>query len=1440
MRVFNVRLAAILLAVVVVFGVGVFFLHGYQVQRNADFFLDEAKKARERAQEAAKNKDTEAERQATKEALEYLHWHVNLMPNDADSLEQLGNMLADQSCQGEIVLDRRTFFMAMDYLDTAVRLEPERSDARRRLAKMSIKRGRFHDAKQHLEEYLLKQLPKDSELLALLGQCLAETGDTKSAQKKFQEAIAADSKQVTAYVQLAELLRSRLDKPQEADDWMAKMVAANPQSYKAHYLRSVYLGNPRVGQFDEAIKEVTDALKLAPDDAGVLLLASRYYDAKKQHDKARQCAAHGIELYPTNISMYLALADVETHAGNRDKAIAVYEQGLKATNRNPVLLGQLGNLLVDVKKLEDAKKIIEELRKVPSARVAADFIEARVEFVQNNWVRAVQCFESVRGPMVAQRQVLKQIDFWLSICYEQLEDRDKQEQALDRVLQVDPSFGPAREAKLLLQMRKGEIDPDTVESLRKSSRGSPGSIEVAQARIQLFKTMRVPPSERDWRAVERAIRAAEKAAPANPEVPMMRADVFIQQSRFNEAENLLLKIRKGNPKQPQVWSMLLVLAEQQKDWKRAEELLKEAKEAMGDGVEYRLVEARHLAQRKGEKAAERLRKLAENTDKLTESARLSLWKGLMNAALQVGDPEQATSLGQKIAQKQRTNVQIRHLLLDIAVSTGKEDVVKTALDQIEGIAGKDAYWLYGKAILLDIQSQKAKDPTPMLNQALDYLDQASKQRKDWGKISLIEAAIYDRMGKPDLALRCHREAVELGERNPTAILRLVQLLYQRRQIVEAEQLLRRLEGEGVALSPLLLRLLAETALQQGQADRALELTKKAVSPDSKDYKDYLWLGRMLGLLGLHAKFQGQGNREVGELFTNAERSLRRAVELAPKAPDAWLPLVRFLATVGDERKVDAAIRDAGANVDPKDAPLTLARCYEAANRAEKAQEQYEQALRAAPQDITVLRAVGDFYRRTGKLLLAETALLKILDGKVKGTPSDIVWARRQLASVYIARRDYKSLKKAQALIEQNMASPEASVVERSLLAKMKAFDPDVNQRKEAKAILKDLIDRDLASPEDVIEFAEMLAAGGDWAEASGLYRDLLASQSRDPRHLVAYVAALLKHDEVSNAEVYLQRLEKVAANAFNTASLKADVFCAMNKPQEAFELLDGFVDKANATPRDRPTRMRMVADKLDRLGRQLTKPDQASLAAKFASSAESLYRTYVGENPGQDLVLAVFLGTRTKIDEALSILDRSQKTANVEEFCQACLLIVQGGKASKEQLQHIDRLLQAATKQHDKSVLPLLVTADLRTFQGQYAEAASNYRKVLEKAPDNHVALNNLAVLQALQGVNLEESLKLVNQAIEIAGPQGAMLDSRATVYTAMKDAQKALDDIKAAVADQETPVRLFHLAQAYELAGDMKAARETFDKAQRTGFTKELLQPLEVPAYERLRQLLR
>lgn len=1439
MRTLNVRLAGVLLAVMVFFGVGVYFLHAYQVSRNASFFLDESARAEEEAAQAAKEKNHNAEEEARKNAIRYLDWYVRLMPDEYESMERLGMMMAARAMDGDTVKSRQLFLQAYGRLEATVRLAPDRKVARRQLVKMAMLARRHQEAKDHLEK-LLGDDSKNSELLDLLGQCQAGMGNYDTAAETFKKAIANGPNQFMAYLRLAELLRYRLSRPQDADRWMEKLVSVNPKASQAHVLRGRYL--LAVNEIDEAFEEATKGLKLAPDDAEALILAATCNLAKGKIDEARDCAARGIKLFPRSVDMYKTMADIELRAQKRDKALAVLEQGIKATNRDPQLQWSLANLLIDANRLEEAEKIIAVLQDVGYPKPLLDYLLGRIEFVQNHWFAAKQQFEGVRGSLIQQPSLVRQIDLWTAQCYGQLGNRDQQMQALRRAVNVDQNFAPAKAALMDALMQSGHID-DALEifsDLDKRRQLGPASY-LPLARMLFAKTIRQNSAERNWGPLEKALDTAEKALPDSPEVPLLRADMLLTQNRAADAEKLLLQTRDRFPKEGSIWRALISLAENQKDWAKAQRLLDESEKMHGDTVEQRLAEAQNLVRQQGKKAVDDLRKLAGDTDKFPEQARLQLWAGLLNASLQINDSKQVDLLCAKIAEKQPNNAQVRYLQFERALAAEDIPAMEKALKDIEAVASHGSYWLYGQAVLLYLKA-KGKDrneAAPAMKEALELLAKARDTRKDWSRIPLVEAGIHDQQGRPDMALKCYMEAMDMKERNPNAIRRMIQLLFQTRQYAEAVRRLEQIEKEQSELSSELIQALAEGELQLGDSSSALEKARKAVAADSKDFQQHLWLGQILSILGNQAKAKEKA-KEAKDLFADAEKSFRRAAELEPKLPVVWVSLVRFLVAVGEDEKAKAEISNAEKNIPAKDSLMALAQCYEVVKQTDAAQEKYEAALAASPKDVSATLTVADFYRRTGKLLQADALLQKILDGKIEATESEFVVARRLLAQIYAARGDYKNLLQAQELIEKNLASIYASPFDRRFFATLKASDPQVVERVKAMEIWKKLVEDQLATPDDALSLAKMYLAAGNWVEASALLRNLVTTYDKDPRFLVVYLDALLQHEETSNVEAYFDRLEKLAPHWFETTSLRADILCTpgKNKPLEAIEVLKSFVDKPDALPRDRAARLRLVADKLDRLGRQLTKPEQAAVAETFANQAELLYRTFVKENSGQDLVLAVYLGSRGKVDEALDILERMLPNCSPQTFAQVCSLILQAGKANKEQLQRMDRIMLVAIKKFDRPTTLLLVMAELRTRQLQYAEAAEFYREVLKKSPSNAVAMNNLGVLQAMQGVELEESLKLVDKAIEIAGPLGPMLDSRATVYMAMNEPDKALDDLKLALIDRETPVRLFHQAQAHALAGQKATARAALDKALKKGLTKEMLQPLELPAFEKLKQL--
>jgi tetratricopeptide (TPR) repeat protein len=147
----------------------------------------------------------------------------------------------------------------------------------------------------------------------------------------------------------------------------------------------------------------------------------------------------------------------------------------------------------------------------------------------------------------------------------------------------------------------------------------------------------------------------------------------------------------------------------------------------------------------------------------------------------------------------------------------------------------------------------------------------------------------------------------------------------------------------------------------------------------------------------------------------------------------------------------------------------------------------------------------------------------------------------------------------------------------------------------------------------------------------------------------------------------------------------------------------------------------------------------------------------------------------------------------------------------------------------------LLALADLRDLQGRYDDAQALYRRVLEQDPGNALAINNLAVLLALQQKG-DEALDLTRRGIEAAGPAPALLDTRALVYLTTGQAGKAVPDLEDAVAQQPTASRYYRLAQAYRSVRDRNAATLAFQRAKSMGLTASVLHPLERADYEKVR----
>jgi tetratricopeptide (TPR) repeat protein len=1403
----NFRFLIGLLVAIVVMGGATVGVHALQIGRESGFLLEQARRARD-------DKDFPL---AAKRYQQY----TKLVPKNFDALAEYGVLLADHHSGRP----------ASDALEKVLRVQPDRDDLRRKVVDMEMETGRYTDAEDHLKQYLMVKTPDDPELWKLLGTCQAAAGEFQASVDSFAGEIHLDPHQVEAYAYRAELLRRHLDRANEADQAMQDLVKANPGSAKAHAMLGQYL--QANGQEKEGLAEAVKAATIAPKDADALLLVSRLTATSGDYDKALDYAQRAIDVAPAKPLGYIILSRLQQRT-DRKKAIATLEKGAEKTEpKSAALLWELGRVRVDANQLADAEKSVEELKALPNEAQLQPLIEmlqAQIDYGYGHWKKASQGFELVIPAVKHSPELLKEAHFQLARAYNKLGNAELELAEYREAAHVDPTWAPARLALASTLVAQGKYD-EALDEYRQISKlkGLEKAGQEGVARVIVAKSATQAPGQKSSQELNTALDelGSDKAEATTAE--LMRADVAMNQNHPEEAEQILLTARDKTPDKVQLWSALMSFAERQQHWDRMAGLITEAKAKFGDQVWLRLADGSCLVGRNKKLSATMLAPLGDNAEAYSGPERVMLYSGLAKLSAKVGDLVQAKKFCRLACDADPNNLATRELLMEFAFQTNDAEGMTAVLKEIKGLEGEGPYWHYGQAALTLLNNSSSETA------AFEHLTAAHDLRPNWSRVPMLMGQIHDKHGEIDPALDEYLKAIDLGERSPAAIRRTVELLYSRQRYAEVDQLLRKLDQSQANLSDDFIRLKSEIKLRTDDPVAGLDIARKAAA-DSKNWRDHLWLGQLLTLLGQRAEV-AQRTDESQARFGEAEKSLREAVKLGAEIPDTWVTLIRFYAATGRKHEAEAMIPKAEKWIVGPAAPFALGACYETVGDMDSATKQYQKALAAGEQDPRVVRRVVAFYLREGKFDAAEAPLRKIVSGKVTAKPEDVTWARRALASVLRASGNYQKLQEALALLEKNIAagsSPD-DLWEKALAL---AASPQRERRQEAIALLEKLLPAQADIPEVRLTLAQLYLAEKDWPKAAEQFRRILTSHDREPRYITIFVSRLLERRESDEADVWLSKLDLLAPGEFSTISLKAEALVVREQVDVALEMIRTYLTQATAKAGSAPERaaiLRQVATYLEALSTIPTGLDAKVSQAKLLSEAEGLYRRYVKELPEQELVLASFLARREYYDDALTVAEEAWPNATLAGIVRVTGDMLASGISDPAQCAKLEKLLVTASEKFKQPTVMLLELADLRNRQEHLAAAESDYRMVLKQESGSFVAMNNLAVLLAQQKKKLPEALELIGKAIEIAGPQPTLLDSRATVYLAMGKPQQAIVDLLQAVHDEPRADREYHLALANWRAGDSKAASDALDQAKKMGLKPEQLNSLERPEYQEL-----
>jgi tetratricopeptide (TPR) repeat protein len=1389
-RQLNVKFLAALLLGTAVFAGGLHLVHGFQVRRSATALLRMAGKAGEKGELDRK--------------VQYLRLYLAHVPDDADALADYGLTL------DKLALSEKARLQAFSTLELALTRDPERQTVRRRLVDLAMQLGRFSDARQHLE-VLLRSARDDYQLVHLLGECHEAAGRFSQAAAAYRKANRHPEHPLPSYVRLAAVLRFRLNDPAGADKVMDDLVQQHSSTAAAWLARARYrrtLGTPaarkRLGQAEEDLARarvlVAAARPRAPHlEADVFLEAGELARLQGKLEQARDSLQQARKRCPREARIYLALAGVELQAGQPDAAATCLRQGVKALSGpggqtapgQSELLWTLAHLATDQGQLPEARKLRARLRSAGFASPRLDYLQARMDARGERWAKAAQTLEKTVPLLALWPEELQQAQLLLGKCYQEVGDSARQHATYRAAARLDPTSAAAHLGMGSALHALGKLD-EAIEAYQKVPEG-----QVAAARLVLVKVLRRPPAQRSWEEVEGALGELSES----PQRSVLEAEALLAKKQPRQAHDLLAAARDKHPRSVELWLALAALAEQQGERPGTLSVLDEAERQCGRKVELRLARVGHWARRGGPEAARALAKLTRDAEKSAGEERLRLLQGLAQAHDRTGSAADAERLYRLLAAERPNDLGSRLALFELKLKAGKTAGVVQVTDELRAIEGDEGVlWRYCTARrLLETVKPGQKGP---LAEARALLKETAARRPGWARVPLCEALLHERAGEMDAALARYQQAIQLGEQRPAVIRRVVQLLYERRRYHDADQLVQKLQEQSPLLGDLD-RLAAVLAFERHDYDRALTLVQKSRLADSRDYRDHLWLGHLYRA----AKQQAE-----------AEQSLRRAVALAPDSPEAWVALVQHFVWVGEKGKAEAAVREAEKKLPPAQAHLPLAHAYDTLGQKERARELYAAALKARPDDVAALRGSAVFALRTNRPPDAEAHLRRLLQ---KGKGDDAAWARRLLAVLLAVGRNYQQSREALAMLgledeRTPGAAPGASAADRRAQAMVLAAQSNPARRRQAIGILEELGRAQPLQPDEQLLLAQLYESVGQWARAREQLLSLLANHGDEPKYLAHYASRLLSRGDVEGAHPWVARLEEMEPKTFRTLRLKALTLKGESRSAEAVPFL-------TALAREQAALALPVAGVLEELG-------------EFGA-AEPLYRQYAARSgePRASLALALFLGRRQRAREALDVCEGARKTCPPAVLAQACLLVVSQARADRAQAERVERWLQAALEKEPKAAALQAALGALHIFQGRYDDAQACYRKALAAEARNVGALNNLAWLLALRGGDPAEALGLVQQAVEAAGPDASLLDTRALIQLARGRRDLALVDLRAAVAARPSPVLYFHLARAC-LPGDRKGAAEAWQQASRLGLSEGRLDPLERAAYRELR----
>ncbi len=1449
-RKLNIKLLAWLLLALAIVAGSVYFLHGYQIDRNAGNLLHLAQEAEENGE--------------LREAASLYRQYINFRPDDYAGYVKMAEALIEFTKSPDA--NRDDIIVAYSSVENAVRtIDPQRDEeakkfhrkARRLAVEFSMRIGLFGDAKDHLE-FLLKEDPDDPELNLQYAQALkglklytpaasgGGSGQPTAVEvlqgmvgynpttEEFNMDEATAPKEIEAYVLLAELERRIRNDREMADAILDQMVKANPNSSKANLERgrALWRRDP-----EKAKRFIAKAREQAPQDADVLLLSAEFA-READAQEATSILEKGLAEHPDDDRFYRTLANMARADNRLSDAREIIDRGLEAVVDHPELLTQKAELEIQADDLDAARATMEKMESVNVRPYLLDYLQARIWQQEGNWVEAARTLEEIRPTAAPGSRSSIQVDLLLGRSYEALDQFDRAVDAYERAMLADPASALAQDgferSRARLQgnqtaqaqtdvlsdekLKQLPVEEHLAEVLKQRPDAEPHQKKMLRAELY---------AQRDqYDRAEREMREARRDFADRPSVWIASIQLTIRNPQANVQDALTLfeeaqKQFADNPRFPlnreNVWGGAIDVAARNPDTSRDEiaQLVEDARKDLGDSYVVRLAELTLASKNEGEDRVQQrqnLRALEEGLDKYDDRQQAALWEVLGRNYARAGFVEDYKRCMVQVARLLPNNLRAKTALFQLALQSGDDETMEEIIKEVQNM-NEDTVWRYLQAARLVYQVQTGrKDDLSLLDDAQTLIDEAKKSRPDWHDLYRVQGQAEILRGNYEAAADSFTRCLELGPPDPAVVQNLHAILSQLGRREEAQRLLARLgQEQRASVSP---QQQAENLIELGNTQQALQLADQVVAQDAKNPGRHLWHAQLLATAGKNDE---------------AEQALRKAVALQPRRAQAWLALIGHLVSTGKEEQAEAELRRASLHVMEDEVSRVQAQGYEMLGDLDQAERHYQMLFQLQPDDPAVLRSLATFYLNhfdTRRLRQVMFFLDRILSGSedLPGSANrHVAWARRVAAQI-MATGDQQRVQKALDLLEKNAVDGELPLADKRTAAMFLSKRPEPNFQRDAIGMFESLQEEKKLNTDEQFRLALLYWSVGDWPQCRTLMNDLMARADENTRIPAQFCQMYLDRNDLRSATTIVRRMEQIAPDDPATLRSRAQLLAKQGKTKEAADALIKLLPSP-LTPKD--------ARAVQQVGLLCTQ-------LEMYEQAEKVLRKLAELSPqGGTLLLAQYLARHGDINEGFQMLEAALNDQTLQPVLRAAVDAVryrprEDGKPFDAT---IEAWFQRAQRQKSRAISTAFQLALFREAQERYDDMEDVYYDLLRRdnlrPPQRMAVWNNLAFELALRGKELDKALQMIDKAIALAGPRPELLDTRAMVKSGLGDHEAALADIQKTFSAGPGPMQLFNLSCIQLAKGDLEEARTSLVRAQELGLSERAMNSLQRTKYK-------